>query len=210
MNNQADLNDDENWAGGSYELAIELGPRDDTRLEQALAAMWRHASVAGCFAADYHPHSPYRPLRLDGHTAVALNLRSLEEHTGGLRGVTSLPSGVDIICGVIAVREENGPDWLDFYLPWGALARTDPRIGGFPFGDDHGPVTFAWRRPIDRWLASVGSSVFADVPFRLGLIGHIVSGAVHADGLTADASGRRDIGYLLPEQGSLRYREPDE
>jgi hypothetical protein len=44
MSNCADIDDDYNWTDGFYELAIELGPRDDARLERGLASIWRHAA----------------------------------------------------------------------------------------------------------------------------------------------------------------------
>ncbi|GAA1616226.1 hypothetical protein GCM10009679_20660 [Saccharothrix algeriensis] len=41
-----------------------------------------------------------------------------------LHGVIRTPNGAAIVCGVMAVREDNVPDRLDFYLPLGALARA--------------------------------------------------------------------------------------
>lgn len=38
----------ENWAGGSYDLAIEVGPRSDARLQRVLTAVWSAAGVQGC------------------------------------------------------------------------------------------------------------------------------------------------------------------
>ena len=203
---QADLGDDANWGGGFYELAVELGPRDDVRLEHALSSVWRHAAVAGCFAAEYHPGSGHEPARPAGHAPVRLSLRSLEEH-GHLRGVVRIPSGLDIVCGIVAIRFEEGSDWLVFYVPLGALVETDSRIGGFPFGDDYCGATFVWRRPIDCWLAEVGSRVYADVPFRLGLIGCEVAAEVDADDVAGGAPECRDIGYLIPGESSLEYWE---
>ena len=207
VSDPADLNDESNWGGAFYELSLEIGPRDDGRLERALVSVWRHASAVGRYAPDYRPGSRGASLRLAGHRAVALCLSSLEE--GRLHGVVRTPSGIDIVCGVFAVREDSGPDWLSLFVPLGALGRADPRIGGFPLGDDYGVATFAWRRPIDSWLADIGSRVYADVPFRLGLIGCEVSGEAHADQLTGGIPERRDIGYLLPDGDKLTYREAD-
>jgi hypothetical protein len=142
MTDPSDLNDDQNWTGGFYELALELRPTDDSRLERALTALWRNAPVEGCFAVTEH-----LPAR---HTEASLSLRSLES-SGHLRGVVRLPAGLDIVCGVVAVRFENGSDWLSFYLPLGALARTDPAIGGYPFGNDADGASLSWRRPLDSW-----------------------------------------------------------
>jgi len=88
-----------------------------------------------------------------------------------------------------------------------ALGRTDPRVRGFPLGDDYGVSTFPWRRPIDSWLAEIGSLVYAEAPYRLGLIGCEVSGEVYAAQLAADVPDEHDIGYLLPLSGKLAYRE---
>ena len=206
MANPGDLQQAENWSGSCYELAMELGARDDSRLERALLAVWHHASVKGCFVAEYEPYTGIRPLALLGHAEVPLSLRSLEE-SGQLRGVVRLPSGVDIVCSVVAVREDNGPDWLDFGVPLGALWQADPRIGGFPFGDDYGQATLFWRRPLDGWLAEIGSLVYAEVPFRLGLIGDTVSGRVYADQLAGRAPTIRDFGYLVPANDVLAYHE---
>jgi hypothetical protein len=171
-------------------------------------AVWRHASVQGCFAHEYQFFSGSTPARLVGHNPVSLSLRSLEE-LGHLRGVVQLPGDRKIVCGAVAVREDDGPDWLDFYLPLGALGRTDPRVRGFPFGDDYGKTTFPWRRPIDGWLADIGSRVYAEVLYRLGLIGCEVSGEVYADQLAAGVPDKHDIGYLYPLNGELAYREPN-
>lgn len=194
--NSSDLNDEENWNGGFYELAFELGPTDDSRLENALLALWREASVVGCFAAvTYHPAV---------HAPVPLTLDSLVAH-GHLRGVVRLPDEHDMVCGVVAVRFENGADWLSFYLPLGALARTDPLIGGYPFGDDAGEPALIWRRPIDDWLAAVATRVFEEVPFRLGLVGMEATGEVDAADLADSVPEQRQYGILVPTATALNY-----
>ncbi|HEX7590542.1 MAG TPA: hypothetical protein VF375_01185 [Candidatus Limnocylindrales bacterium] len=73
----------------------------------------------------------------------------------------------------------------------------------------NGPATLSWRRPIDSWLAEIGFRVFADVPYRLGLIGHEVSGDEYAEELADAAARRRDIGYLIPSNGSVTYEAGD-
>jgi hypothetical protein len=48
---------EDNWRGGYYELAIELAPGDDARLQAVLDAVWTAANVQGCFACtDREPH----------------------------------------------------------------------------------------------------------------------------------------------------------
>jgi hypothetical protein len=177
MSQPSDINSDDNWVGGFYELSIDLGSKDDSRLDRALRALWRHAAVGGCFAPRYQNNisGDRAPLRLTDHVAVPIGLASLEE-SGHLRGTVRLPSGVEIVCGAVAVRFDEDPDWLDFYLPLGALADVDRRIGGFPFGEDSDAGSLSWRLPLDRWLAEIGSRVFEEVPFGFARIGFEASG----------------------------------
>ena len=37
------------WFGGFYELALEVGARSDDRLRAALAAVWSHPDLDGCY-----------------------------------------------------------------------------------------------------------------------------------------------------------------
>jgi hypothetical protein len=159
-----DVDHPENWYGGFYELAINLGPHDDARLEEALVAVWSSAAVDGCLARTQDPL----------HRSVPCSLDSLEQH-GHLRGVVTCPDGGRVVCGVWVVREDDGDDWLDFALPLGALER-DPRVGAFPFGDDGGAVSREWREPLDSWLGDVGASVYQRVPFGYAAIGFEASG----------------------------------
>jgi hypothetical protein len=197
MPDPSDLNDEENWSGGYYELAFELGPTDDSRLERALLAVWREAAVVGCFAAATH-----RPLAV--HIPAPLTVDSLVAN-GHLRGVVRLPDEHDIVCGAVAVRFENGADWLSLYLPLGALARTDPAIGGFPLGEYSGDRSLVWRRPIDAWLADVATRVFNEVPFPLGLVGMEALCEVDAAELAGGIPEERQDGLLIPMAGALIY-----
>jgi hypothetical protein len=196
MPDPSDLNDEENWTGGFYELAFELGPTDDARLEQGLLSLWREASVEGCFAEVTHQPALHAP--------APLTLDSLIAH-GHLRGVVRLPDEHDIACGVVAVRFENGADWLSFYLPLGALTRTDPAVGGYPFGDDSGEAALIWRRPIDDWLADVATRVFDEVPFLLGLVGMEALGEFDAADLAGHVPEQRQDGILIPTGTVLTY-----
>ncbi|MEV0068501.1 MULTISPECIES: hypothetical protein [unclassified Amycolatopsis] len=124
-----------------------------------------------------------------------------------MRGVVLLPDGTPIVCGVVAIREDSGIDWLDFYLPLGALGRADPRVGAFPYpSEGEGALAhLAWRRPIDDWLAEIGRQLYSRVGYSLGLIVHAVSGQVYAADLAEEPPEQRGIGYLIPTHGKLRY-----
>ncbi|MCZ8381671.1 hypothetical protein O6P37_22630 [Mycobacterium sp. CPCC 205372] len=134
---------------------------------------------------------------------MPLTVESLSRF-GHLYGRLTLPGGAVSVCGGLAIRMSDGTDWLNLYLPVGALARTDPRIGGFPFGDDGGPLSLSWRAPLDAWFAAIGAQVYREVEFRRAIIGFETDDAeiAAADGAVPQ---RRSFGYLSPCDGELRY-----
>ncbi|MER7586203.1 hypothetical protein ABTW72_01515 [Micromonospora sp. NPDC127501] len=151
-----DLSDAENWTGGFYELILILDPADDARLDRAVSALWRAADVRECrTGAGLVEVSP-------GADAFAVD--------GHLRGTLTLPCGERVVCGSYTTRYE-GIDSLELYLPLGALARVDGRVGGFPFDDRSGVESLSWRAALDRWLADIAVTMYADVPFARAIIG---------------------------------------
>ncbi|PSK92392.1 hypothetical protein CLV30_1327 [Haloactinopolyspora alba] len=179
------------WLGGGYQLAIEVGERDDDRLQATLVALWRAAGVDGCRA------------RGDGggFSAVPCTRTQLEA-TGLLAGVAALPRGTRVVCAARAVRHDSGTDWLVFFVPTGALERAEPRSAAFGF---RGGDSLLWRRPLDRWLAEIGRQLYAAVPFRLGLIGPDVVGMTAAWKLAGTVPPERWAGYLVPTGADLAY-----
>jgi hypothetical protein len=186
------LDDSDNWQGGFYELAIRLGRRDDARLGRALEALWNAAGMQGCFAEGIG----------GAHLPAKVGLPSLAEH-GHLRGVLEPPGFGRLVAGVFAIRFDNDcVDWLELYIPLGALAKVDPRIGGFPFGREGKNVSLRWRRGLDAWLAHVGRSVFDVVRFERALIGYEV------DHDAMDRSAKRRMDAVLDLKGpALVYLE---
>jgi hypothetical protein len=135
-----------------------------------------------------------------------LTLASLNQ-LGHLYGLVRLSNGVQTVCGAVAIREDGGPDWLDFYVPIGALEHADPRVNThFPGGpSDTASCSLTWRHPIDAWLAQVGASVHNATGYRLGLIGWEVSGQAYAADVAANPPQRRGMGYLIPGEDHLRF-----
>ncbi|WP_439657929.1 hypothetical protein ACSHWB_36845 [Lentzea sp. HUAS TT2] len=179
-----DMSDDENWTGGFYELSVVLGPAGDHRLDQAVRSLWRAAGVQEC--------------RVGSGLHVEPSAAALHEH-GHLRGWLALPFGDRVVCGALVFRYE-GTDVLELYLPLGALARVDHRIGGYPFDERGGVESLTWRAPLDRWLADVAVAVHADVPFHRAFIGFEID--EDAD-ITAE---QRYAAVLLPGTEGWDYR----
>ncbi|GAA3825857.1 hypothetical protein GCM10022226_53270 [Sphaerisporangium flaviroseum] len=195
MRDPTRFTESENWIGGFYELAIEIGDTSDERLQVALSALWRVAAIEGCYGRnDLEPNE---------QDEVPCTVSSLAEF-GHLRGTVTLPTGHRVVCGCLASRDDEGPDWLDFYLPMGALTRVDKRIGGFPFSENSGVASLTWRRSLDDWLASIGTSIFNEVQFRRGLIGFETDGNFETRQLDGATPEERWMGYLIPTDGGLR------
>lgn len=193
----ADLTDPENWHGGFYELTIELADESDEHLQRILTALWHTAKVEGCFQR--------RAGTRDRFEDAPCTVAALEQH-GHLHATVHLPTGQRIVCGAVAMRGADGTDWLDFYLPMGALSRADQRVGAFPYVADGAPSALEWRGPIDNWLAGIAAKIFQDNPFRLALIGNEVSGETDAADLDGQIPEQRFISYLLPrDDGRLDY-----
>ncbi|MER7006722.1 hypothetical protein ABT297_27295 [Dactylosporangium sp. NPDC000555] len=193
MRDPARLDDPENWSGGFYELDIELGRADPVRLQAALMALWAAAGIDGCYAD---------PRMANGLTAVPLNVSSLEEH-GLLAGIVTLPSGHRVVCACTSVEFDDGQQWLTLNLPLGALARTDRRIGAFPFGEDGGPVSLRWRHQLDAWLGTVADAVHAEVGVACAVIGFEIDAGKDAASFAAGLPEERWEAIALPGPGGL-------
>lgn len=115
-------------------------------------------------------------------------LAGVEPAAGG--HVLRLPDGWRaVVCTYTVVEEDAGSAWVVLGLPLGSLTRADPRVGGYPFGDDSGA---AWRRPLDAWLASLAVRLFDVVPFSLALVGFEVSGCLSAAQVAAGLPAQHD------------------
>jgi len=185
---------DDAWNGGFYELALEVGLCSDDMLRAALAAVWSHPDLEGCFAD--RGREPRDQPRMTPNCL---------ESASHLFGVAHLPNGSRVACGTCLIREaDDGPDRLVFYLPMGSLGAVYP-AGPFPFGSERdwpGP----WRYELEDWLAEVGLFIARSVPFRLGLIGFEVSGTAYAADIAAQGiPAERFVGYLWPSGGAVVY-----
>ncbi|WP_157437881.1 hypothetical protein [Actinoplanes subtropicus] len=183
------MDDDENWTGGFYELCLVLGAADDDNLDRAVRSVWRAAAIQGSRA---------RRVDAAGFVDVELSAAALHAH-GHLHGMLTLPSGARVVCGGFVYRHDD-VDTLELYLPLGALARVECRIGGYPFDEHSGPASLAWRAGLDQWLADIAAAVYAEMRFQRAVIGFEVD---EAHDITAD---KRYAAVLVPGPDGLDYR----
>lgn len=188
MSNPASFRDQSNWGDG-YELAIEVGSTGDAELQTLLSALWSAAGVRGCFG-----RRDREPAEQD---EVPCTVASLTEY-GHLLGQVRLPTGQLAVCGCMAARGgDESSDWLDFYVPTGALDKV-----GIVYWD--GRLCFR-SAVIDDWLAGIAMETFKQAPFSLGVVGWMVSGGADASMLAGKLPKERGLGYLLPRDGVLHY-----
>ena len=188
---------EEIWHGGYFELSIELGERCDDRVRSAIDAVWRHPNLKGCYE--------HRDIEPENQKQISPSSFNYDDGRGGHSlGVASLSSDQQIACGTCVIRETNGPDWLNLYLPMGALG-TALEVGGYPFLlDDDPPPT--WLIAVEQWLADIAASIAEITHFRLALIGFEVSGSCYASDIERDGiPDTRYIGYVWPTDGRFEY-----
>ncbi|MBD8000097.1 hypothetical protein [Oerskovia gallyi] len=204
------------WAGGFYELALQVGPSDEERVAAWVAALV-DATGLTC------------PTVVDGTdpARVATEERALRKAGEALvrgahvRGVVRLPEGEEVACGLLLLQGASddgtrathaGADtanlnWLVLYLPLAGLGAAGVEVDGFPFDDRSGAESLTWRRPLDEWLAGLGRSVHRTVPFRRAVIGFEVAGdddgPFEPDWLAPAAP--RDRAHLVVGRAGLTY-----
>jgi hypothetical protein len=196
-----DLASEENFDGGTYDLAIELGQRDDARLDAAIRACWAGPRLEGCWTP---------PLRDRSQPRIE---PSLESQQHGLEGIAAIPGFGSTLCRSSAWRYDSGEDWLDFWLPVGAMVSVDPRAHSLIEWSYHNPsnpyeehsAAWAWREPIDDFLVDIATRIAKAVPFRLGMIGHEVDTEdLERKSLEEPIQPREHTTLLVPDtQGEL-------
>src|SRR5258708_10623800 len=136
------------WDGGFFELAIEIGPPSDDKLYSVLHTVWQHPTLEGCYLEpNLEPSAQER--KAPSKSDIGSSKRLL--------GLATMANGKRIACGTILMREDNGSDWLDFFLPLGSLSEAYA-VGAYPFGDIESARI--WQHPLDACLASIPLYVF--------------------------------------------------
>ena len=186
------------WDGGLYELALEFSAGASPGLVEAAQALWKLPVLEGCYVhRDRDPSGQSRQVFDPSLMSV-----------GHVYGVTTVPGGARVACGMCSIPELDGREWLIFYCPMGALSRAYS-VGGFPFDRRNHEV---WQRPLDDWLADLGRRLFDAAPFRIGLVG-IEASMDHPPAIASgDVPAKRYSGILLPRGIGLEWyprTEPD-
>jgi len=185
----------EAWSGGHYELSILLGERDHDRASSAVRVLWSYPLIDG-------PYASKQDLSETQH-----RVDPTEALERGLYGLASLTPEIRVPCGSTLIRFDDGPDWIQLYLPLGSISAFF-RTGGFPFDKDH--QRQKWEEDLDSWLVGVAKHVFAQIRFELALVGFEVETARFSKAKirASPLSERQFEGVLLPSEGQLKWFPP--
>jgi hypothetical protein len=188
------------WAGGFYELAILLKNPSVKQFKMLLKNFWGFPEIEGIYLS--REAEPEDQKRINYEESR----NSLETH---LYGVAKLPNGKEVNCVSIVIQIKDYYDAVIFAFPMGGLNRAYP-VGAYPFDDGS---SLAWRDDFNTWLGQVAEKIYSNAHFDLGIIGH--EPLAEADlQIEVLISGRppkeRWEGYLLPENGYLRWYPPTE
>jgi hypothetical protein len=192
---QADFSATDLWAGGHYELAMSFGARSGALGVKALARLWTHPLLEGCYLRKDQPFSTQSRVSTEGH---------LE---GTLYGIARLENGAILPCASLFISLGNDGDWLQLYLPLGALGRVFA-VGGYPF--EQSTTYPEWRQKIDLWLGQVAKYVFEQVQFEIAVLGFEVEfskisvNQISASGIPVP----RQDGFLLPTGKGIQWHPP--
>ncbi len=178
------------WSGGSYELALEYERLSDKRLRAVISRLWDHSTLLGCYL-DLNAEPDQQPRVSPAEV----------EPWQCLRGVAALPNGERASCSSIVVREEEAT-WIYFGVPLGSLGSAYP-VGAFPFADG---TPLDWRAELDGWLLDMARFIFAEQPFRLGLVGWVDPlDTTAADLASTGVPEQRWEGYVVPVDDTLEW-----
>jgi hypothetical protein len=186
---------EDSWTGGFYELAIDVGSMEDAAVLAILQALWSYPGLEGCYLE--RGREPADQLRLDVTSALLTYAH--------LQGIAQFPDGNRLPCGTYLLRDLSGTNWVDFYIPAGALERVYD-LGGYPFSVQDAHTRQQWQQPLDLWFAELGQYIFDKRAYQFAAIGHEVAAEVEAAQIAhAGIPERRWMGYLWPTGTTLTY-----
>ncbi|WP_430509866.1 hypothetical protein [Gottfriedia solisilvae] len=179
--------DKDSWAGGYYELAIELHPDGDTkRLINALEILCGLDEVNELYESelDYKVKATVVPNSID------------EESSCRLYTTINLPDNTIIGAVIIILRIEGEADLISLSIPIGMLGRIYPIDYGTEFSINY--KFNDWQKSFDEFLISIAEKLYILEPFNLGTIGWEVLAEINQSEITASEIETAKTPILIP------------
>lgn len=174
----------DNWAGGAWELVVDLEPGGN-RLLEAARWVWSRLDLEGPYASNELEPVSQEPVRLGPGSIDSLdrNMGSITHY--GVARIRGWPGKVVVSSAMCRFSPES--DEFVLGLPVGALAASNPDVGSYPFGYDP-DANPPWAATLDDWLADIALGLRTVVPYELARIGWLIS-AVEESPVYVDAEG---------------------
>ncbi len=184
------------WAGGHFELDIELPNANRSTIKNALTLLWAHPALEGCYLqSDVEPANQQKVSPANS------------DHEGHWHGVAKLPNTKLSCCGTYWGDYHDNGCWVGFYLPLGSLGQAYP-VGAYPFLQPTELSPELWIREIDTWLEGIARYIYQQLKFKVGLTGFEVDvfdkSLWQNDAISAD----RWEGILKPQNNELIWYPP--
>ena len=205
LNDVLHIAGEDTWRGGDYELAVELGERNDARLQSAYEAVFAYKDWIG-------------PLNRQGNSIIPdwSCWHSDPYFWPGFTGVAVLADGRKLPASVGCVREgqdtpeeKQGTDWLKVGFPMGGINAVYPTAGGYPFApaDRAKSPSKEWQITIEDYLAQLGIWIYSHVAYRLAVVAFEDMGQTRLASVVQNGGVPQDRwrGYLLPSGDQVRY-----
>jgi len=179
--------DKDSWAGGYYELAIELHPYGDTkRLLNTMEILCGFDEVNELYESelDYKENATVVPNSID------------EESSYRLYTTINLPDNTIIGAVIIILRIKGESDWISLSIPIGMLDRIYPINYGTEFS-----ISYRfndWQMSFDEFLLSIAEKLYILEPFNLGTIGWEVLADINQSEVTAFEVETAKTPFLIP------------
>ncbi len=180
------------WAAEYIELLLYFGnDASDSNLAGILEAAWGWSSLDG----------PYLENNVEPEAQELQSISSLDNfETSGLYGVATLPNSCKAAFVTYVIIDDDGL-FVSLELPFGSLGEAYP-VHEFPF---EGAATDAWDLEVSTWLSELGQYIFERFPFTRAVIGFEITAHEYVELVNFALPLRRCHGYLVPEDGKLRY-----
>ena len=147
------------WAGGFYELDLELLDQSESMMDEALTKLWTYPYLEGCFLrSDVEPANQEKVLSFTNY------------HQGHRYGIATHFNNKKSCCGSFGAYYHDDGLWMTFYIPLGSLANVYP-VRAYPIKIKNEPSPEYWLKELNSFMAEIARFIYQEIRFRIGIIG---------------------------------------
>lgn len=181
------------WADNNYELYIRFNSTDSAVIQAALARLWSHPNLRGCY------------LRRDLEPASQdlLSAEQISLSTQHVYGIAVLPDNKQFACATYPMIFDGEYACFNLAIPFGSLKRKY-EIGSYPFGDT---CSLAWQKIMDDWFCNIAQYIFEEVQFSFAAFGFIDCENLE-EVAASELTEERYFGIIKGNNGQMQIHYP--